>query len=489
MGAHNLVAGNGFSRYSGNYEIRPISGFPPFLSFILAGGLFLGLDGYAVSRFLNAGFFGGTILLAGGLSARYSRDWRGGLLASALLLASEPLVHWHSWVMSEGTYLFLLAAGICLYLQALRRESTALLVVAGFLFATATLTRYIGVALIGAAALTHLLARHDRGSLRARGLLGFLGASLLPVVGWLARNQVVGGTGVNRELNFHGVDGQLARWYLAETSSWFVPHEVPLPTALRAALALLLLAFLLAILLRTSAGSFRLARGGFPLRLHLEDEGTVYLTLVGTALLGHLAVLAANSLFLDASTSPSAVPRYLTPVYLLLVLLAAVFIVRWLRSGGGRGWRRLAVAYLLVLLSVKGANVVSLLSAPIANMGYMGYRLRWTEEVEALADLGQRTVITNNPELIYVLSDRPAYMRPIPFDHYQQERREDYQHQLEATEERLQEGAVFVVFRPVEAADRATIEFAQVEKLGSFAHAVFYGYPSKVPALEAADGG
>jgi hypothetical protein len=63
MGAENLLLGNGFSRWSGGGEIRPITGFPPFYSTVLACMGFIGLDLFQVARILNALLFGANIFL------------------------------------------------------------------------------------------------------------------------------------------------------------------------------------------------------------------------------------------------------------------------------------------------------------------------------------------------------------------------------------------------------------------------------------------
>ncbi len=89
-------------------------------------------------------------------------------------------------------------------------------------------------------------------------------------------------------------------------------------------------------------------------------------------------------------------------------------------------------------------------------------------------------IISNNPELVYILSDRFAYMRPIHFDVYSLEYREDFEQQIEATRDKLNRGGVLVIFGAPNDMDREVIDLLGVEVIDTFYGSAFYGYPGSV---------
>lgn len=478
MGAENLAAGRGFFRYSGGYELRPISGFPPFYSFVLAGFNLVGFPLLGLARYLNALLYGLNGLLVGWLVYRRAQNGLLALLAAGLFLAADSIFTWHTWVMSEPLYLFLFLVGTGAFLAHFDGARRRALALAGVLYGLATLTRYIGISAVAAGAVVLLAVDWRTWRDRLLDALAFSGSSAVIVGGWLLRNARVAGTATNRELRFHGVDLDLLRLYLAEIGSWLVPHELPLPTAVRAGLAVLITAgFVGAIiyaafrkdLLRWSLVAIRRKPGA------RYSELPWFLLLY---LLAFAAVLAANSLFLDASTSSSAVPRYLVPAFTGLLILFVGEVGR-VALGSKLAWRRLAlVMYALVLLAFYAYNTAQIVAAPLRHLGYTGDRHAWRQLTGAIQSVEpNRVILSNNPQLVYILSGRPAYVRPIRFDHYQEEFREDFEHQLEATKEKMQRGALLVIFRPVEEIDRTVIEYTGAVELESFPQGVFYALP------------
>jgi hypothetical protein len=88
--------------------------------------------------------------------------------------------------------------------------------------------------------------------------------------------------------------------------------------------------------------------------------------------------------------------------------------------------------------------------------------------------------VANNPEMAYVLADRPAYMMPILRNVSTGEIREDFDEQIEATREKLEEGGVLFVFGPLSDHDREVIELLGAEAVGVFFDSAMFGYPEAV---------
>ena len=478
MGAENLLKGNGFSRYSGGYEIRPITGFPPFYSVVLAGVSLGGSEPMAASRYLNAVLFAANISLVGYLVYAFSASTWAATIASAFLLLADTMLELHTWVMSEPLFIFLSLAAIWALLRSMEGGGLGWVVAAALLTACSSLTRYVGPALSVAGALVLLL--FGPGSLRRRILdaLVFFSVSLLPLALWLRRNSALAGTLVNRDLAYHPMEPDLLRRFLAEVSSWFVPHQVPLPTSLRAGLAVLLATGLLGWFFALAVRAWT-RRRGWALQLTGPEWGRFRPLpwLLGLYGVGNVLILFINSTLLDASTTATAPPRYLAPVFAGLVPLACVAGVTLARRQGIG--RMLVLGYAAVVLAFYAAIDRQMLTDPLPYLGYTGRRQLWAEAVAAIQTLpGEVPLVSNNPELVYILVGRPAYVRPISFDNYEQALRSDYEQQFATLSSQLGRGGVFVLFDELEPDDQVFIDRLNLRPLESFPQVRLFQVPA-----------
>jgi hypothetical protein len=111
-------------------------------------------------------------------------------------------------------------------------------------------------------------------------------------------------------------------------------------------------------------------------------------------------------------------------------------------------------------------------------IGYTGYkqaRLDAVKELEALDP--NLPIISNNPEMVFVFINRPAYMWPIQFDHYRLAEREDFEQQLEATREKLRGGGVIVVFGWPVGTEDLVFDTLETKRLSEFIDVTILGYP------------
>jgi hypothetical protein len=193
-------------------------------------------------------------------------------------------------------------------------------------------------------------------------------------------------------------------------------------------------------------------------------------------------VLAINSLLLDASTSPSAVPRYLLPLYVALLLFVLAEGGRLIREVDARPLTIASVFYVAAIIALNGMNTLKIIQQPLATLGYTGDRIRSSQLVRALEQLEpDQPILSNNPELVYILASRPAYVRPIRYDHYQERFRQDYEEQLQSAQEKLSAGGVLLIFKPVEAVDEVVIKRSGVVELADYDQAVIFGMPGVLP--------
>lgn len=467
MGARNLLAGNGFSRLSGGGEVFPETGFAPLLSFVLAAIGAVGFDLYAGARILNAVLFGGSLFMAGSMTAMAARSKWIGLLAALFLLTAPNVVEWHAWLMSEAVFVFLMLLALFSLVLHIQSDRWGFLLVSALAAGLASLARYAGIALIPAGALAILV--WARGSLRDRAVRALIYGALasLPFVLWMARNAGVGGAGLaNRQLRFHPFRPEVIRLLLFEPTRWLLPQPVVLPRAVRGGLALLLLlggpALFVRHILRWTRVVIR------------EEKAVLQLVLLLVVPL-YVAILLFNSLFLDAGTTLGAVLRYLTPLFVLTVMLEVTTYAIGFPTGRLRRPMAALLGILLaILLAANLRDTQVLARASSREMGFTKVRETWGELVARLSSAS--TILTDNPEMVYFLLDRPAYTMPIKFDQYQQAYREDFEAQIALARDRLEAGALLVVFGNPSDEEVEVLERLDVLQLWTDEDATVFGY-------------
>jgi 4-amino-4-deoxy-L-arabinose transferase-like glycosyltransferase len=471
MGARNLLAGNGFSRLSGGGEIFPETGFAPMLSFVLAGFGLGGIDLYAGVRVLNALLFGASIFLTGRLIADASRSPWVGLLGAALILTAPNVVRWHAWLMSEALFIFLTLVALAGLAAHVRTGGWLPLFVSGVAAGMAGLTRYVGVSLIPVGVLGILLwgvgSRRDR--ITRAAMFGLLAA--LPFALWMIRNGAVGGAGLaNRQIRYHPFRPEAIRVFLFEPTTWVLPATVILPRTMRGALAFALMAVGPALFLIRAARRIPRTRPS-------GTEGAVLPWLLLILLPCYVGVLAVNSLLLDAATTYDGILRYLTPLFVLLVLLELTTYALAFPTGRGRWMLGLVLAaWMVVALGTNTFESLTIARDSTYQVGFTRIRDEWLDLASELN--AAPTIVSDNPEMVYYLIDRPAYMIPIKYDTYRQVFREDFLQQVDLARTRLEAGAVLVIFEEPSDEEAEVIDLLQVVPLRIYDDVVIYGYPS-----------
>jgi len=472
MGARNILAGNGFSRLSGGGEVFPETGFAPLLSFVLTGFGLVGIDMFAGVRTMNALFFGGSLFLVGSLIEGASRSRWVGLLGAGLVLAAPNVVKWHAWLMSEALFIFLSLLALHALVVHIHTGRMGPLYLAAVAAGLAGLARYVGISLVPVGGLGILLwgagSRRER---FGRAAVFCLLASL-PFVLWMLRNNWVGGLGLaNREVRFHPFRPEALKVFLFEPTTWVIPDPIVLPRIVRGALALVALGLGPVLLLAKAL------RRRTVLTDDEKQQGAILPWLLMILVPCYVGVLAFNSLFLDAATTYDGILRYLTPLFVLLVILELSAYTRAFPSGRARQPMAILVAACLAL--VLAANARETLAFAGESTFALGFTRIRTDWVDLASDLRREsTIITDNPEMVYYLIDRPAYMIPIKFDQYRQAFREDYLQQIELARTRLEGGAVLVIFGEPSDEEAEVISLLEVVPLRIFDDVAVYGYPS-----------
>ena len=395
--AHSLAEGRGFRQFTGEPMVRWAPAYPAVLAPVAAAGL----DLPAAARRLNAALFAALVLGAGAWIRRHVPDARLGAIALAAVVLSPALLRVSAYVWSEP--LFLLLALLCILdLESFAREGRRGALVRAALWAgAATLTRYAGVSLVAPGLWVVLARRRDPPARRRLDAGLFAGVALAPFAAWLVRNWLVAGSPVGeRAVSSYSLLASLSLG-LEQLSRWLLPPVVAAPARVALAVAVL------------TAGAWALARRGAGTR----EEGA------GSAPpwpLAPVAVwMAAYGVLVVAWTSISAVEqlneRYLTPLYLPLVVLGARALVERTRARRRALSAGLATALMLLGLAYPTARTALHLRGYLQE-GVDGYGTpawRQSELARLLRAHPQaQPLFSNAPDAAYFLADVPAKFSP-----------------------------------------------------------------------------
>ncbi len=188
--ARNLQAGNGFHMFNGT----PYTSWPPLYPLLLAVASLDVFDPLAVAGPVNAVIFGLTIFVVAQylrrrLESRFLVVWAGLSLALA-----APLTRSASWALTEPLFILLATLALIRTDDYLTGNKTSSLAWAAVCAALAWQTRYLGAAVVAAVVLLLLCQRGARPAQRARRAAGFALAAAAPMALWLARNLLYAGS-------------------------------------------------------------------------------------------------------------------------------------------------------------------------------------------------------------------------------------------------------------------------------------------------------
>ncbi len=470
MTAANLGDGYGYTRTSGGGEHIPETGFPPFFSLVLAVVGIVSSDLFAVSRWMNAILFGLNVFVVGILIYRNTSSPWPSLIGASLVMVTRYQVIIHSSVMSEGLFILLMLLTLYCLSWYLDSYKYPILVAAAILAALGTLTRFVGFALVATGATGLLLLSSTSWKRRAGDMVMYCAISFLPVLIWLRRNASVGGSMTNRQWIYHPMRPEVLQGYIIVVANWVVPPILVFTYRLR------LLIVAVAGLLGPGIYLFRRMRSVWKTRA--LDRGRFFSLpwLLMMFITAYLGVLMINSTFLDAATTSSAPPRYLSPLYVTFIVLIVVTIY-WnvVESRLSKIVSILALLFAVLVVIFKAQPTLELMREPEPKLGYRGFGASFPYLLEALEEIDpSRPLMTNNPELLYALIERPAYMWPIYYDAYQLTYNDDYDKAVDSARALMKSGGVLVVFGKPEDYEMRVVDLLEVEPLTITDVAIIY---------------
>lgn len=437
-GARGFLDGSGYGRVAGDGQVKPITHFPPVFSLLLAGiGLF-GLDAIDAAWWANLFLFAGNILLAGLLARRLAQSDGAGLLAAALLGASESMLRVHTFALSEPLFLLITLLSLLCLERCFSSARWVWPAAAGLLAGLSYLTRYVGGALLAVELLGLLLFLPGlRRKLRAAGV--YLAAAL-PLIGlWSLRNALLTGSATNRSLGWHPVAQSEALEGLRNFWAFLLPQRFALYERLPAAFWAVLAGLLVVLFL--GAALWAVLRA---LKTPAAGQGPCVLAAVILLhALAYLVLVVFSMTTMDASTIFEN--RILAPLYLDLLLLASA-AAAWLAA-----WRqpfsRAAVVILagLLLLSFVDDSRRAVPELRQDGQGFAGSRWTNSDTMDRARRLPQRTIYTNRLSAVTLLADRQAFALLSPVDPVTQQPRPGYGEAQAAIQAAVMKGNAYLV--------------------------------------------
>lgn len=468
--AKNLLAGRGLSVPFGSEIDGPLVQFPPLYPALLAGlGLVAG-EPVAGARILAVVLMAANMWLAVAFAQRIMPHTAlVPLVTAGVVVIAPQTLALHAMAWSEPLFLALGFGGLLALARFLERGQVAALLISGALLGLACLTRYAGLALVGAGALVVLL--WAPGSLGRRfGLAAGLSAlGCLPLASWMLRNQALAGTATNRTLMVHPLQAAHLRQALDSMAGWLL-LPVTLPGLVKLAAVLVAVGGLAALLLqarRATQGAVVLGASLMPARV-LVVFGIVY-----------YAFLVASISLVDANTPLD--DRILAPIHLVGLILAAALVAGWLRDRRGPMWVRLGLISLLTVFVLGSAGRTLGFVAASYRHGLGFNQAAWYSSPllqQAAALPASLPVYSNAPEAVYLHTGRGALRLPRPFSAADQTENATYADEIAGMTTTMQAGGVLVYFtalRGVNADDLELIETLGLQAMVTTSDGLIYG--------------
>lgn len=149
-----------------------------------------------------------------------------GAITAFLICFSLPFLSCHTSAMSEPLFTLLFSAGLYTLIHYCKKGTLQSGICSALLMAAACLTRYAGLAFVGAACLSILFFSKRKHTQRWISALSYGALATLPLAGILLANKHYAGTSTNRDMVFHWIPSDSVMEWLGTLASWFAPERI-----------------------------------------------------------------------------------------------------------------------------------------------------------------------------------------------------------------------------------------------------------------------
>lgn len=438
--SRSLLSGHGLTRISYTGKLIPMVDWPPLFPVALAMLGALGIDVLEGARWLNAILFGANIVLVGIVVYRQTDNsvW-ASLFGSILIFTSVSLFRVHSYALTEPAFIFFTLLGLSLLGAYIVKRKPALLIISSMMIALAFLTKYLGAVSVATGCIGLLVLNKKTYYARLADCTIFGAISSLPMALWFVRNRLVAEGGPESKASFHILNLSYIPYGLKTVSLWILPERTPDRILMIVPVVLTGLLVLVALLLKY--------RGQPRINDKLDPKPNLRPLLVIFIFL-HLLALAVSISFISVDISFS--PRYLSPVFVAVVILITCLVYDTLRFT--KQIRSLQIVLVTLCVAFAGYNVMRYVVVVIATshdgQGYASHSWKQSETLRMVSALpADVRIYSNGYNLIYYLAGRAAFRIPAKYDQYTGLPSNEYQSELASMKEHSgSQRAVLVYF-------------------------------------------
>lgn len=310
--ARNLLEGEGLTTLFGH----TLTLWPPLYPILLAVGSFFVFDPHDVAGPLNAIIFGLTVFAVGQYLQQRLALKIIALSGCLAVVLSVPLAWMASWALFESLFILLATLSLIHTDRFLRTQRRSALIWAAIYAALALSTRYMGIALPATAFLAIALQRGIAPLDKAKSIIGYSIVSITPIGLWVLRNILLGEEPTGSRYSGDWTWFDLAAGVISGLSKQFMEsslqiHDGPVSFALG---SMMLVSIALAVIL-----SFRAQLAAHSAACQVS----------GLFVLIYMVLLLIG---LQYATPDGVQPRFLTPVYVPIILMVCLAMDRFLKS-------------------------------------------------------------------------------------------------------------------------------------------------------------
>lgn len=409
--ARNLLSGVGLVNHAGDAFVAQPPLYPSLLTAVAA---VLKTDPLPVARVVNAALFGVLLYASGILYFIHSASEMLAIFGVLITLLAIPMVS--VAVMAWSELLFIVLVVLCLLALGsfLCNPRWSALAVIALLVVLATLTRYMGVTLLMATALSIVLLRRDSLKSATGSALLLVLVSTVPIGLWLSRNYFLTGslTGPRSPSAYDLLDN--IRFLRYSLYSWLVPEAILQHRFVTAGISVVLLVLTgLAVFLWLRASK----DGSKSKRLGQQVNASIVFVIVYASFL----LVTASSISQEIDS------RLLAPLFvpLLGLLLATVALTLAQTSQSRlRGATRAMIVAAAATILTPNLIQTAQMSLQQISQGAGGFSTVQWQSSETLRQAKQidpqddSPIFSNAPDALYILAGINAQLSPTRGGHW-----------------------------------------------------------------------
>lgn len=431
--AKNILAGNGF--YYGEFSVAH---YPPLYSILLAiVGLFNNGDLLQAARLLHAALFGINLCLIIFVVQKCTNNsfW-ASIFAALIFLFSAPLILIYSMGWSESSFTIFSLGTLILLSYYSRKPSTKWLVVTSIVCGLAIATRYIGVVLLPAIAISILFWGNR--TVKDKFLDTFIAMviSCFPISVWMVSNLIMTQSATDRTLTKH-LFGLEHIKSLIETMYYYI-----FPIQASDWIQGLLIFGILTVFVFSTFKIFSQKDSYF----EANSIGFILLSLCLTFFIMYIAFLMISISFFDAHTPLDF--RILAPAYLTLIIAFITLTWRLFQSSEQKIIKKgfLILALVSIILNSRPA-ISRIIDIHNNGLGYSSVSWRNSEIIHYLKSVPlNENIYTNGVDVLRFWTGKEAMVLPQKIFGTTLRPNQNYKEQIKFLCEDVREGKAIIIY-------------------------------------------